>query len=236
MKPTIVILAAGMGTRLGNSAPKCLTKLDTGETIMGRQLAAIKEVYGDDIKVNIVVGYKSEAIIEEFPNENFIHNDEYDITNTSKSLLKALSFSRWKNSSGVLWFNGDVVYDKDLLFYLNNVLNQNTVTVNTSSVSDEEVKYTVNSEGKIDSLSKVVPLDKALGEAVGINFVSRQYIPDFMDALRAVGQQDYFEKGIERMVNNNVPWVPFDISYLGLNAVEVDFAADLDKANATFAG
>lgn len=234
MKPTIVILAAGMGTRLGNSAPKCLTKLDNGETIMGRQLAAIKEVYGDDVKANIVVGYKSEAIIEEFPNENYIHNEEYDVTNTSKSLLKALNFSRWKNSSGVLWFNGDVVYDKDLLFYLNNVLTKNTITVNTSSVSDEEVKYTVNESGLINALSKTVPLDKALGEAVGINFVSKEYIPEFMHALKSVGQQDYFEKGIERMVDNQAPWVPFDISYLGLNAVEVDFAADLDKANATF--
>ena len=33
-----IILAAGIGSRLGKPNPKSLTKLSTGETIIGRQI------------------------------------------------------------------------------------------------------------------------------------------------------------------------------------------------------
>ena len=112
MTTQIVILAAGMGSRLGRSLPKPLTELNDGRTIMKQQFDNIHQAFGSDVKVTIVVGYKLEHIIEAFPQASFVYNEQYDQTNTSKSLLRALQASK---DGGVLWMNGDVVFDPEAL-------------------------------------------------------------------------------------------------------------------------
>ncbi|HAM27057.1 MAG TPA: UDP-N-acetylglucosamine pyrophosphorylase, partial [Microbacteriaceae bacterium] len=93
MSIQIVILAAGMGSRLGRSLPKPLTELSDGRTIMQQQFDNIHHAFGTSAKVTIVVGYKLEHIIEAFPNASFVYNEQYDQTNTSKSLMRALRAS-----------------------------------------------------------------------------------------------------------------------------------------------
>ncbi|TAL44605.1 MAG: phosphocholine cytidylyltransferase family protein, partial [Salinibacterium sp.] len=68
MTTQIVILAAGMGSRLGRSLPKPLTELSDGRTIMQQQFDNIRFAFGAKAHVMIVVGYKLEHIIEAFPN------------------------------------------------------------------------------------------------------------------------------------------------------------------------
>ena len=168
MTTQIVILAAGMGSRLGRSLPKPLTELNDGRTIMQQQFDNIHQAFGNDVKVTIVVGYKLEHIIEAFPHASFVYNEQYDQTNTSKSLLRALQASK---DGGVLWMNGDVVFDPEALVRAGDLVAATSfVSINTAKVCDEEVKYTTDAEGFIDELSKTVT--GGLGEAVGINFVS----------------------------------------------------------------
>ena len=164
----VVILAAGMGTRLGKPWPKPLTPLADGRSIMAQQLENVEKVFGQEARVTIVVGFKMEMIMEAHPNAAFIYNEVYDQTNTSKSLLKALRASQ---ESGVLWLNGDVVFDSRVLERVQSRMREEKsfVCVNTSATSDEEIKYTVDKDGNINSLSKQVK--NALGEAVGINFI-----------------------------------------------------------------
>jgi choline kinase len=232
MSTEIVILAAGMGSRLGGSVPKPLTVLSDGRTIMQQQLDNLSTIFGPQ-KVNIVVGHKYEQIIEAHPSQKFIHNEEYDSTNTSKSLLKALKHV--PQSANVLWLNGDVVFSPEILQNAQSLINSNRnfVTVNTSEVHDEEIKYTVDREGFIADLSKVVPLNRALGEAVGINYISAKDRMDFAYYLNQAGRQDYFEKGLELAIAKGMKVEPYDFSSKGLYAVEVDFAEDLKRANAT---
>jgi choline kinase len=106
----IIILAAGMGSRLGNPFPKPLTPLKNGQTIMGRQLNNIQNYFDID-DVTTVVGFKKDLIMERFPEVNYVYNPFFDRTNTSKSLLKALKKNKGKS---ILWFNGDVVFDEKL--------------------------------------------------------------------------------------------------------------------------
>lgn len=237
LRPAFVILAAGMGTRLGKPHPKCLTVLDSGETIMERQIKNIRIAFGDKADIYTVVGFQLEKIIDSFPEEKYVYNANYDVTNTSKSLLLALQNINHKKYDGVVWLNGDVVFDDDLMFYLKAVIENGIsfVSVDNKNIGEEEVKYTLNELGTVSSLSKQVPLNDALGEAVGINYVVSDDIINFMHHLKEVDNQDYFEKGIENSIKSNeTVWVPFDISSLGLNAVEVDFSADLANANKTF--
>ncbi|MFM8446297.1 MAG: NTP transferase domain-containing protein [Actinomycetota bacterium] len=223
----VVILAAGMGTRLGKPWPKPLTPLADGRSILQQQIENIRSVFADSARISIVVGFKLEMILEAHPDASYIYNEIYDQTNTSKSLLKAL---RNSHESGVLWLNGDVVFDARVLERVRDrIKNEKSfVCVNTSAVGEEEVKYTVDNRGFINALSKRV--ENALGEAVGINFISAPHKAAAIKNLEACADNDYFERGLELAIEHDgIEIEPVDIS--DLFAVEVDFQADLDRAN-----
>ena len=227
MVQQVIILAAGMGTRLGKPWPKPLTPLRDGRTIMEQQMSNITSVFAEQARIGVVVGFKMEMIMEAHPRATFVYNELFDQTNTSKSLLRAL---RASCDGGVLWMNGDVVFDAKVLERVKPMINkdQSFICVNTSKVAEEEVKYTVDSSGNIKELSKKVV--NALGEAVGINFVAAQDKKALIARLQEVGDQDYFERGLELAIEKSgIQLEPVDIS--DLFAVEVDFQADLDRAN-----
>ena len=224
----VTILAAGMGTRLGRPFPKPLTRLASGQTIMEQQVDNIKSVFGDDVRIMIVVGFKNDSVMEHQPDAVFVYNEVYDQTNTSKSLLKAL---RASHEGSVIWMNGDVVFDKVILERLTPfiVSGRSAVAVNTSAVAEEEVKYTVDDRGHVKELSKTVV--GGLGEAVGINLIGGKDKNALIRQLEACEDQDYFERGIELAIaHDGVEVTPVDIS--DLFAVEVDFEGDLERANA----
>jgi choline kinase len=126
--------------------------------------------------------------------------------------------------------NGDVVFDPRVLGRAIDLIerDQSFVSVNTSKVSDEEVKYTITRDGFIKELSKTVV--DGIGEAVGINFISSADKKAFVRQLTRVDDQDYFERGLELAIaEDGVRLAPLDIS--DLYAVEVDFAEDLERAN-----
>ena len=227
MTQTAVILAAGMGTRLGRPWPKPLTPLADGRTIMRQQVDNLSTAFGDELRIMTVIGFKLELIIESFPNNLYVYNEAYDQTNTNRSLLKALRLS---GPGGVLWMNGDVVFDPRGLDRVKEYIerDESIICVNTAAVGDEEVKYRVDADGFVNELSKQVV--DALGEAVGINFVANKDKELLISGLEACEDSDYFERGIEIMVDLHGSRVrPVDIS--DLFAVEVDFEEDLTRAN-----
>ncbi len=222
-----VILAAGMGTRLGRPWPKPLTPLSDGRTIMQQQMDNLLAGF-EDIRITTVIGFKLELIIEAFPNVGYVYNESYDQTNTNRSLLMAL---RQSMDGGVLWMNGDVVFDPRVFDRVQELIaaEQSFICVNTAVVGDEEVKYTVDADGFVDRLSKTVT--DALGESVGINYVSAGNKANLIRRLAECDDSDYFERGIELMVEKDgARVVPFDIR--DLFAIEVDFEEDLSRANA----
>ena len=222
-----VILAAGMGTRLGRPFPKPLTPLSDGRTIMEQQIDNLRQVFGADVRITTVVGFKLDLILEAFPDVTYIYNEAYDQTNTNRSLLKALRLS---TDGGVLWMNGDVVFDPQVLEKVSDLMEADTsfICVDTAVVGDEEVKYTVDDDGYVDELSKQVV--NARGEAVGINFVSASDKPTLIDRLSECSDADYFERGIELAISrDSMRVIPVDIGEFF--AVEVDFEEDLTRAN-----
>lgn len=230
MSKQIVILAAGMGTRLARALPKPLTELSDGRSIMKQQIDNISFAFGDTFRLMIVIGFKLEAIIERFPDATFVYNELYDQTNTAKSLLKALKAT---GDGGVLWMNGDVVFDPEILIRVTPDFEagHSFVVVNTAKVTDEEVKYTLDDAGYINQLSKSV--FGGLGEAVGINHVSSSDKAKLIERLEEIGDQEYFERGIEVGIEKDgLRFKAIDIS--DLYAIEVDFDEDLQRANAIF--
>lgn len=126
--------------------------------------------------------------------------------------------------------NGDVVFDPLLLGRALPLIDgeRSFVAVNTERTADEEVKYTVDASGAIVELSKSVR--DGLGEAIGINYISPADKPAFMRQLARIGDQEYFERGLELAIaEDGLRIEPLDIS--DLYAVEVGFAEDLERAN-----
>ena len=221
----IIILAAGIGSRLGNPFPKPLTKLKNNKSIMQMMTENISSVYDTNI-INLVVGFKKDLIMESFPDFTYVYNQYFDQTNTAKSLLKAVKKNK---DQSILWMNGDIVFDKNILLKLKEYTDKDIsfVSVNTSKVAEEEVKYTLKDD-YIDELSKTVK--NGLGEAVGINFISSDYIEIFIKRLEECDDNDYFERALEIAIEEDGFKIkPIDISEF--NCIEIDFEEDLKNAN-----
>lgn len=105
---TVIICAAGMGTRLGTGATKALLKLD-GKSLIARQLEMLESY--DDIRV--VVGFQAEKVIEEVnkirKDITFAFNYDYKITGPAESLYKAL----FKARENVIALDGDLLIAPD---------------------------------------------------------------------------------------------------------------------------
>ena len=213
-----VILAAGMGTRLGSLIPKPLTSIHNEQTILDQQVEKLQD--REEIhNIYMVVGYKKEIIMELFPDLLFVYNSDYARTNTAKSLLLALK----KIEDDVIWLNGDVYFDTEVLDL---VLEspESGCLVNVSECNAEEVKYDLTSDGYIQHISKTVVSPR--GEALGVNLVKRKDLDPFRAALASVRDGEYFEKALENLtLANALKLRPIDVGPHFCR--EIDFEEDL---------
>jgi len=220
---TMVILAAGVGSRLGRAEPKCLSELPNGESILARQIRLAKKNSINNIIV--VCGFKSIMLMEHKPEVLYCYNPLYHITNTSKSLLCALK----QVKGDVVWVNGDVVFAEEILQKMA-ASDGNVVLVDHKKCGEEEVKYRLSTDGCICEISK--RLENAQGEALGINRVSGADLLVFIDCLEQCADNDYFERGIELSIEKGVDWRAMEAGELPV--IEVDFEEDWDKARELF--
>jgi choline kinase len=222
---TGVILAAGIGSRLGAPMPKGLMKLPNDETILGRQVRILTETGVD--RIVMVVGHKREMIQDLISGVRFIYNPRYGETNTAKSLLCAAE----QLNDDILWLNGDVVFDRAVIARMARQA-QNTILVDSAECGEEEVKYIADESGSIREISKAVK--DAQGEALGINLVTREYLKQFVEALRECTDHDYFERALQAVIDVGVIFKKLDV--LGLRCIEIDFVEDWDEATKMFDG
>ncbi|MBL7033599.1 MAG: phosphocholine cytidylyltransferase family protein [Candidatus Delongbacteria bacterium] len=215
-----VILAAGIGSRLGKTIPKCLTPVLGDTTILGIQVEILRACGIDEIVV--VVGFKKELVMEQQPDLLYLYNPMYHISNTARSLELALSAIQ---ADDLIWLNGDVVFESGVV---DAVVQSggNAVAVDKKSCGEEEVKYSLTPTGFVAEISKQVT--PATGEAVGVNKITQASFSGFLDCLKIAGDHDYFEKAMETAINRGIEFRPVDIS--DFNCVEIDDGADLAQA------
>jgi choline kinase len=161
----VIILAAGRGNRLGSitdDIPKSMLQI-SHDTIIKRQIIALKHFGLNNIY--IVSGYRSELLenhLSEF-NVKFILNEEWAVTNNIYSLYLAKDFCK----AGFYLFNGDVVFDFEILNDL--ISSQGTAMIidNVKSLGHEEMKVTIKDEEIVD-ISKEIPVENSDGEYIGL--------------------------------------------------------------------
>lgn len=221
-----VILAAGIGSRLKENIPKALVNIGDNKTILEHQLQNLNKII-EMKNIYIVVGFKKDLILERYPYLSFIYNNNYKNTNTSKSLLIALEKFQ---DEDVLWINGDVIFEPEILLMIQKYSNNNLVCVKNVPVKEEEVKYTIDENGFIKDIAKEI--ENGLGEAVGINYIKKENIKQFISSLKECENLDYFEKGIELAIKNGVKFLALNVNKYF--CMEVDFQEDLERAKNFF--
>ena len=232
-----LILAAGVSRRLyphTYNTPKCLLEVG-GKPIINYQLEALSELGINDI--TMIVGYHREMLVESveknFPEINFkfIVNHHYFETNTAYSVYvgkEALSDEH-------LLMNADVVYPKELLSKLYHSSFENVLAVDIKSCGREEVKVIDGGQNKISAIGKDLIEDKCLGEFIGVAKFSSEFMNEFVNALgqliEAGGKNDYFEAGIEQLLEKQL------VHYVDVSeysCLEIDFIEDLELARKLF--
>ncbi len=238
---TAVVLAAGVGSRIRPLTDDCpKTLLTVGDaTILGRMLHHVRSC--GIVDVVVVLGYLHEQI-EAFLDEHFadldvriVVNERFEETNTGYSLMLAADFV---GSSGFVKFDGDVVFDPDILRRLLALPDGNHLCIDRNIQLDaEEVKVALSTGNRVALVSKTLRPSEAIGESIGIERIDAETGHRLFRELRTMmsdadGLQEYYEGAYERLIADGVAFEALDIT--GLDWTEIDTQHDFDTAQRLF--
>lgn len=242
-----IILAAGMGKRLGEytkNCTKCMVSVN-GVTLIDRLLGQLGKLELN--RIVIVVGYKGKELIDYVGKEymglkiEYINNPIYDRTNNIYSLALAKQYLQEDDS---LLIESDLIYDDGIFHLLINNPYPNLALVakyetwmDGTMVRIDEDNNIVNFVPKeafkysdIKDYYKTVNIYKFSKE-----FVEKKYIPFLEAYTKAVGNNEYYENVLRiiSFVNSH------DLKALPITNekwYEIDDKQDLDIAETIFAG
>jgi choline kinase len=242
-----MVLAAGAGRRLRpytDTLPKALVPVDGETTILDIALRNLAEVGLTDVV--IVVGYCASAVQERQAaleakygvKITLVHNDKAEEWNNAYSMWLA----REHFAKGVLMVNGDTVHpvsiEKTLLTQREmarlrhdegpGILLASDFTL---SMADEEMKVTLDAEGHLARITKLMDPADAYGEYIGATLIEPEAAEALADALKATWEGDpdlYYEDGYQELVNRGGTVAVAPIG--AVDWVEVDNHEDLAKA------
>lgn len=217
-----VILNAGRGYRIKSYGPKCLLKLDDGQTILERQLRLISKKY-KNAKFHNCIGFENYKILKNkaFKEYNISHtiNEQFENTNNLYSLKCIVDTGAV--DSGCFVMHGDIIFDENHL-----PERPKTTTLYTSQNSDKEklgincnngiAHYIIWESESLNSWAEFCYLDpETIHLLKNYDCQNKEYLFEFLNIL--------MDKGKEIKVE------PF-----GSEVIDVDLLSDLELANAKF--
>lgn len=236
-----VILVAGIGSRirpLTDNTHKALLKVGDKSILQ----AMVENLISFDIReIALITGYRVEEIKEfmskTFPdlNPTYIHNEKYLDTNTGYSVLLAKDFV---GDDSFLKFDGDVVFERDVLKKLIENESENCLTIDTNiNLEAEEVKVELDEQGNILKVGKTLDPHTSDGESIGIEKMGPEAGKAFFAELEKLMQDEanwkqYYDDSYTTLVDQGFPFAAVDIT--GLKWVEIDTHEDYAKANELF--
>jgi choline kinase len=233
----VVILAAGMGTRLRpltNETPKSLLKIGS-RMILEHQIENLRECGIREI--TMVIGHeadKTKKLCKENAwNLNFIYNNLYSTSNN----LFSLWLARETFDEGFVCLNSDVVFDVEILKNLLKFEVDICIAVDKKVCIQEDMKVKVK-DGAILEINKSMRSEEAYGEFIGIAKFSEKGAAQLIRVLKEmptdVRRNANLGFGIQKLIDNgNKVW--------GVNAqrrfcADIDFVEDLMDVRTHFLG
>ncbi|WP_050526504.1 phosphocholine cytidylyltransferase family protein [Pseudorhodobacter aquimaris] len=239
--PMVVILAAGIGSRLSPLTDNCPKSLLTvgGSVILERMIRNCLSCGLSQFV--LVLGHRADEI-RQFVDKTFrgirvtyVINDRYRETNTGYSLMLA---SQVIGTAEFIKFDADVVFDVKILRQLVDDDRANVLCIDQNiALEDEEVKVITDDQMQVLEVGKSVDPKVALGESIGIEKISAKTGPLLFVELSEMMEsparyQDYYEDAYARLVVKGAAFHALDIT--GSNWTEIDTAQDFAAANAMF--
>ena len=195
-----IILAAGLGTRMGEnykSSPKCLAKVNN-ESLLKRHIRILKSCGIN--KIIVVVGKKGDCwnkiSFSEIKNINdkLVYNDMNKKTNNSYSLLLGLN-KLSKNNTIVV--DGDLFYSK---IFIKNILenNDNTLVVTKASDDDQYNNKVEICRDLVKRIGRNISLDSTSLIYLGVIFINYRLLNTFNKILK---KNIYFKSELSSPLN-----------------------------------
>jgi len=226
-----IILAAGMGKRLGINYPKCLSKINN-KTLLERCLTCLKKKNITDII--IVTGYKAniliKSVIEEDVNVSYICNDKYLTTNNCVSLLKALPLI--ENDFFII--ESDVIFEPDILTKLKEDKHRINWAVDKFNKDMNGSALTINRDKRITKIKYLTEFSPNKFKSVGILYVSGEYRNTLRKWLENRPDDNLYYDQVIALNLAECPIYAKDIS--GSKWFEIDTPEELKKAKELFNG
>lgn len=230
-----VILAAGMAKRLRpltDERPKCL--LTVGErSLLQRTVDAIIEAGIQEIVV--VTGYRAQMIrdflTDYYPTItiHFIDNPDYAHNNNIFSLWLTRPYTEGRD---FLLLDSDILFDPQIIPA---VLKEegSALAMNRHKLGEEEIKVIADADNRVEEISKVCSIEKAVGESVGIEKMTAEYSSALFCELEQMIEREglidiFYERAFERLIPQGHTFRIVDTTRFF--SIELDTVEDFENA------
>ena len=222
-----LILAAGRGSRLGDSAhevPKCLLEIGR-RRLIEHQIDALADAGVGP--VHLVVGYASEEIREIVGmRADYIVNTRWEQTNS----LYSFTLARNAVQDDVILLNSDVLFAPEIIGRLLDHPGD-AVAIDTRSGDGREQMKVEALDGRLLGMSKNLPADRTVGENVGVLKLTAETARVAFERAAALveqGRETGWVGEATTAIARERDLRTVDVA--GLPWVEIDFATDLQRA------
>ena len=228
-----VILAAGVGRRLGHDKPKVLLEF-SGRNLLERHLAILAALGVADVVIGI--GHEALAIERALgalgqTDVSTVYNPDYE----QGSILTLWCVREALTAGGpVLLMDGDVLYDRRLLEPLVETHHNDCLLVDRDFEPGEEpVKIGLVDGAPADFGKTIDPALEAYGESVGFFHLSEGTASALVETagrmIEAGGSERPMEDAVAAVLRAADP--PFGLEDVtGLPWIEIDFPEDVERA------
>jgi choline kinase len=228
-----VIVAAGMGRRLGAAAaaqPKALLEVG-GATLIERTIHHLRQ--GGIADITVVTGFAREQIETRLGGAvDYCENPFFAVTNNMASLWFARSTVAHQP---FIYLHADVIFDAEILARCL-AAPASWMAVDCHPCGDEEMKVSV-ANGLVELSDKGIPADEAHGEWLGLaGFDGATGDALFAEIDRQLTENRAYDaydtRAFNQLVQQGYRLAMVDCT--GLPWLEIDFPEDLAKARQLF--
>ncbi len=235
----VIILAAGESRRLRpltDNTPKCLLDIN-GRNLLHR---TIDNIISNGIKDFVfVTGYR-ENMIKDYVSANFknlnpvfLTNSDYMNNNNSYSLWMTKNFIK----DDIFLLDSDILFDKNIINKLIISGFDNCLAVHvTKKLDEEQIKVTVDNKNRITGIGKEVEIRKAIGESIGIEKFSKNFMRELFVILdRKIEKEhnvnEFYEASFQEIINKKEEKSSiFSVDISEYTCMEIDTADDFRNA------
>lgn len=226
----IVLLAAGLGTRLKpltDNCPKSLLKISDNISVIERTIEMINNIC--ECEIIVVTGYKRikfEEVLSKYSNCTIINNPFYRVTNSIASLW----FAREYLNDEVIIYNSDVIIEGNLLKIVMET-NSDAAVFYDSSIGMEADYKVVEQNDKVILMSN--ELSDFSGEYVGITRFNKYMAEELKTKIENMVSDELYNEWYETAIVNMIfenQFVIDAIDVAPLEWTEIDDINDLIKA------